>query len=875
DASLLLEALASMNAICGVESPEQLSEDTYSRLESKLRLRSISTPDLILKYYHTRRENAADATVVTGLITVQACRTATGVFVYVLNGRGMQGHGRDRSEDMRKVRRGSGTMLAPPLLTSSPGSSMRKSGKDPHISTRKIVNAMAEIMKSVCDSPTGRIGSFSATGDESMPGAMTCESVEDDSKTSGYDTNETYSDTSSESGQTIPSDPDKLRNMLTSTRRSLTLLMESGVEQLDGKLTRLRRAVVNKLVESLMVSLQECCKNSASTGSLLLDRALTRIDNSLSCLHSNVPDSICRDFLDQVWASYLVSAEILADKFPNDASLLLEALASMNAICGVESPEQLSEDTYSRLESKLRLRSISTPDLILKYYHTRRKNAADATVVTGLITVQACRTATGVFVYVLNGRDMQGHGRDTPCSYISIRIFGRWCDNEESLDLNKGKTPVQKVTKTPLYEHEINLKIPEQADCKDAVLIVTANDQHHFKRNYFLGEAVLPISEISEAKENVRKYDLPQICLPLTLPGGSNEERDILNLLQSRTDDKLATEFEKKQRRRIPKLRHGMMGSYLNKQEGIEAHLGEKQRLARLSLRSWDEFREIYLNNFLVRREIGSDSLKNIRSWIIQSLESHGWDVELHSFIKSVPDVDEIMTGSKEFVNIIATRDPLACKKVVVACHYESKYFNANSEFLGAMDSAVPCALLLSISETFSPSPQESNKLLRRETVDCVDGTTLQLIFFDGEEAVKAWVDGDKLYGSTALAELWETEGKLEDIQLFILMDLLDKQEGIEAHLGEKQRLARLSLRSWDEFREIYLNNFLVRREIGSDSLKNIRSWIIQSLESHGWDVELHSFIKSVPDVDEIMTGSKEFVNIIATRDPLACKKVR
>ncbi|CAG0922907.1 unnamed protein product [Notodromas monacha] len=102
------------------------------------------------------------------------------------------------------------------------------------------------------------------------------------------------------------------------------------------------------------------------------------------------------------------------------------------------------------------------------------------------------------------------------------------------------------------------------------------------------------------------------------------------------------------------------------------------------------------------------------------------------------------------------------------------------------MDSAVPCALLLSISETFSPSSQESNKLLRPETVDCVDGTTLQLIFFDGEEAVKAWVDGDKLYGSTALAELWETEGKLENIQLFILMDLLGTKVGYDCSLCPK-----------------------------------------------------------------------------------------
>ncbi|KAI8788113.1 glutaminyl-peptide cyclotransferase protein, partial [Biomphalaria glabrata] len=33
---------------------------------------------------------------------------------------------------------------------------------------------------------------------------------------------------------------------------------------------------------------------------------------------------------------------------------------------------------------------------------------------------------------------------------------------------------------------------------------------------------------------------------------------------------------------------------------------------------------------------------------------------------------------------------------------------------------------------------------------------TLQLLFFDGEEAFIRWSDDDSLYGSRHLAELWE-----------------------------------------------------------------------------------------------------------------------
>lgn len=71
-------------------------------------------------------------------------------------------------------------------------------------------------------------------------------------------------------------------------------------------------------------------------------------------------------------------------------------------------------------------------------------------------------------------------------------------------------------------------------------------------------------------------------------------------------------------------------------------------------------------------------------------------------------------------------------------------------------------------------------------------GLSLQLIFFDGEEAFKQWTDTDSLYGSRRLAsELQQTRfqpgpenqcgaspgkkltNELDRIELFVLLDLL------------------------------------------------------------------------------------------------------
>lgn len=75
----------------------------------------------------------------------------------------------------------------------------------------------------------------------------------------------------------------------------------------------------------------------------------------------------------------------------------------------------------------------------------------------------------------------------------------------------------------------------------------------------------------------------------------------------------------------------------------------------------------------------------------MQSL-SAGWHVELDPFTASTP------LGPLDFGNVVATLDPGAARHLTLACHYDSKFFPPGSPpFVGATDSAVPCALLLEL----------------------------------------------------------------------------------------------------------------------------------------------------------------------------------
>ncbi|KAG7264741.1 hypothetical protein CRUP_025919 [Coryphaenoides rupestris] len=76
------------------------------------------------------------------------------------------------------------------------------------------------------------------------------------------------------------------------------------------------------------------------------------------------------------------------------------------------------------------------------------------------------------------------------------------------------------------------------------------------------------------------------------------------------------------------------------------------------------------------------------------SLEA-GWNVTEDRFEAHTP------YGSLTFTNLIATLDPSAKRRLVLACHFDSKYYPPQwhgREFQGATDSAVPCAMMLELA---------------------------------------------------------------------------------------------------------------------------------------------------------------------------------
>lgn len=123
--------------------------------------------------------------------------------------------------------------------------------------------------------------------------------------------------------------------------------------------------------------------------------------------------------------------------------------------------------------------------------------------------------------------------------------------------------------------------------------------------------------------------------------------------------------------------------------------------------------------------------------------------------------------------------DPTAPRRLLLACHYDSKSIptdpaDPQKVFVGASDSAVPCAMMLELVTALDPHLKIHKQMMSR--------VTLQLVFFDGGEAFEEWTPTDSLYGSRHLADQMshiphppgsEHTTLLNAVDLFVLLDLI------------------------------------------------------------------------------------------------------
>jgi glutaminyl-peptide cyclotransferase len=152
--------------------------------------------------------------------------------------------------------------------------------------------------------------------------------------------------------------------------------------------------------------------------------------------------------------------------------------------------------------------------------------------------------------------------------------------------------------------------------------------------------------------------------------------------------------------------------------------------------------------------------LARTRSYIINELKSYGLLVHTDDFTATTPQ------GEKKMANIVADVPGETSDVIIIASHYDTKYFK-DMRFVGANDPASSVGTLLEIGRVLG-SVREKPKV------------TYKLVFFDGEEAFcENWDDcgsedkPDNTYGSRRYVSQLKAKNEVSNTRALILLDMM------------------------------------------------------------------------------------------------------
>lgn len=155
----------------------------------------------------------------------------------------------------------------------------------------------------------------------------------------------------------------------------------------------------------------------------------------------------------------------------------------------------------------------------------------------------------------------------------------------------------------------------------------------------------------------------------------------------------------------------------------------------------------------LIPRVPGTPGSAKVQQHFVDFFRAHlpEWTIEWHNSTSKTP-----ATGDKDipFTNLIFRRDPPWTKdgeveRLTLVAHYDSLVHPDG--FIGAIDSAAPCAMLLHAARSIEDALVKKWKAMEASG-DAGSGLEeekgIQIILLDGEEAWVSWTDTDSLYGA-------------------------------------------------------------------------------------------------------------------------------
>jgi Zn-dependent M28 family amino/carboxypeptidase len=204
-------------------------------------------------------------------------------------------------------------------------------------------------------------------------------------------------------------------------------------------------------------------------------------------------------------------------------------------------------------------------------------------------------------------------------------------------------------------------------------------------------------------------------------------------------------------------------------------------------------------------RPAGSKALEVTRGYIKKQLAAIGVDVTEQAFTAETP------VGRLQMVNVIARVPGDSPDRIVFGGHYDTKLFR-EFRFVGANDAGSSTAFLI-----------EWARVLKARK----NAFTSEVVFFDGEEAMVDWYQGeDNTYGSRHYVGTAQRESSLKTMKAMVLVDMIgDRDLRIRREMSSTRWLTDVI---WAAAKRIgHANVFLdARTQIDDDHIPFLRAGV-------------------------------------------------
>ncbi len=238
-------------------------------------------------------------------------------------------------------------------------------------------------------------------------------------------------------------------------------------------------------------------------------------------------------------------------------------------------------------------------------------------------------------------------------------------------------------------------------------------------------------------------------------------------------------------------------------------------------------------------RPAGSPALAAARQYIRRQMAAIGMPVVEQAFDADTP------VGRLRMVNVRVTIPGASKDRLIIGGHYETKIFK-EFRFVGANDGGSSAAFLIELARVLKTRQNPF---------------TIELVFFDGEEATRPeWQYPDHTYGSRHYVDAETRAGTLRSIKAMILVDMIgDRNLNIRR---ESDSTKWLTDTIWNSARTLGYGRHFVNEEMAveDDHVAFLRAGVpavnIIDLDYPAWHT-------AADTIDQVSARSMEIVGIV------------